>query len=367
MNRIVKTGFLFILCAFLLVGCSFDMSGVNNVVDAVKPVALSGSLKSDVIVPEDGIPVKKLDFENISFTNTESAKIYIVPSDETSVEITYPSDMENHGFRAFISEGEIEISAPKQTNFSAEKFEVTVYANIEEIEIYRNNITHFYCEQLEPYIFMLTAKSALNYVGFIKDYFEKDIMAEDGLFILPLGFKLPFNPVDFLSGSIAKYASSKEAQEFISSIIKATKDLENEGVQDSIVLGFDVFLESVKKATNSDILAALTSEDKANALIAKTKRVKFARDASEIVGMSDEEFRSIWKYTHADVLDWCKENIPNFKQGTVYNAAKRSISSDINCVYERKLDVRNPKSQSKKFYTEKALEQLKAYYLEVTA
>lgn len=135
MNRIVKTGFLFILCAFLLVGCSFDMSGVNNVVDAVKPVALSGSLKSDVIVPEDGIPVKKLDFENISFTNTEKAKIYIVPSDETRVEITYPSDMENHGFRAFISEGEIEISAPKQTNFSAEKFEVTVYANIEEIEI----------------------------------------------------------------------------------------------------------------------------------------------------------------------------------------------------------------------------------------
>ena len=111
------------------------MSGVNNVVDAVKPVALSGSLKSDVIVPEDGIPVKKLDFENISFTNTESAKIYIVPSDETRVEITYPSDMENHGFRAFISEGEIEISAPKQTNFSAEKFEVTVFANIEEIEI----------------------------------------------------------------------------------------------------------------------------------------------------------------------------------------------------------------------------------------
>ena len=251
------------------------------------------------------------------------------------------------------------INSKKRGSFSA------VQKNIEEIEIYRNNIAHFYCEQLEPYIFMLTAKSALNYVGFIKDYFGKDIMAEDGLFILPLGFKLPFNPVDFLSGSIAKYASSKEAQEFIGSIIKATEELENEGVQDSIVLGFDVFLENVKKATNSDILAALTSEDKANALITKTKRVKFARDASEIVGMSDEEFRSIWKYTHADVLAWCKENIPNFKQGAVYNAAKKSIASDINCVYERKLDVRNPKSQSKKFYTEKALEQLKAYYLEV--
>ena len=111
------------------------MSGINDVVDAVKPVVLSGSLKSDVLISADGFPVKKLDFENISFTNTENAKIYIVPSDETRVEITYPSDIENHGFRAFIKEGEIKISAPKHTNFSAEKFEVTVFANIEEIEI----------------------------------------------------------------------------------------------------------------------------------------------------------------------------------------------------------------------------------------
>ena len=133
--RFVKTVFCFILCVFLLVGCSFDMSGVNNVVDAVKPVSLSGSLKSDVIVPEDGIPVKKLDFEKISFTNTKEAKIYIVPSEETRVEVTYPSDMEEHGFRVYIKEGEIEISVPKQTNFIAEKFEVTVFANIEEIKI----------------------------------------------------------------------------------------------------------------------------------------------------------------------------------------------------------------------------------------
>ena len=118
-------------------------------------------------------------------------------------------------------------------------------------------------------------------------------MADDGLFILPLGFKLPFNPVDFLSGSIAKYASSKEAREFIGSIIRATEDLESEGVQDSIVLGFDVYLESVKKATSSDILAALTSKDEAAAYLSKTKRVRFAKDASEIVGMSDQEFRKI--------------------------------------------------------------------------
>ena len=133
--KVYKTVFCLILCAFLLVGCSFDINSINNVVDVVRPVSLSGTIKTETILSTDGFPVKKLDFENISFTNTDKAKIYIVPSEETKVEITYPSDMEDHGFRAFIREGEIEISTPKQKNFSAEKFEVTVFANIEEIEI----------------------------------------------------------------------------------------------------------------------------------------------------------------------------------------------------------------------------------------
>jgi hypothetical protein len=247
-------------------------------------------------------------------------------------------------------------NSKKPGSFSA------VQRNILEIEKYRNGIAHFYCDQLEPYIFMLTAKSALNYVSFMKEYFGKDIMADDGLFILPFGFKLPFNPVDFLSGSIAKYASSKEAREFIGSIIRATEDLESEGVQDLIVLGFDVYLESVKKATNSDILAALTSKDEAAAYLSKTKRVRFAKDASEIVGMSDQEFRKIWKYSHPQVLAWCKEHIPNFKQGPLYNAAKKSFSGDISCVYDRKLDSCNPKSQSQKFYTDDALVRIKTYF-----
>lgn len=135
MKKLLKTAFCFILCAFLLAGCSFDMSGINSAVDAVKPVTLSGALESDAFVPADGIPATKLDFEKISFTNTKEAKIYIVPSDETRVEITCPSDMEKYGFKVEIREGEINISVPKQTNFIAETFQVTVFANIEEIEI----------------------------------------------------------------------------------------------------------------------------------------------------------------------------------------------------------------------------------------
>ena len=101
------------------------------------------------------------------------------------------------------------INASEPRAFTATK------ENLLLIEEYRNNIVHYYNEQLEPYIFMLTAKSALNYVEFLKKYFSRDILQEDGLFILPLGFKLPFRPEDFITKKAAQYISSSESQKYI--------------------------------------------------------------------------------------------------------------------------------------------------------
>ncbi len=231
--------------------------------------------------------------------------------------------------------------------------------NIEEIEKYRNSITHFYCDELEPYIFMLVARSALNYVDFVKVNFGKDIMADEGLFIMPLGFKLPFRPEDFLSGTAAKYASSEEAKDFIKEIVTVIQDLQEDGIEDSIVLGFDLYLESVKKQTNSSILAAITNAEEADVSFTKVTKVKVSSDASQIVNMTDQEFRTIWKYSHPEVVSWCKENIKGFKQDQRFNNAKKSMLSDIAYVYERKLDSTNSKSASQKFYTDEALKKLK--------
>lgn len=249
------------------------------------------------------------------------------------------------------------INGKKKNSFTA------IQENILKIEDYRNGITHFYCDELEPFIFMLIARSALNYVEFIKAYFGKDIMADEGLFILPLGFKLPFRPEDFLSKNVAKYAASQEAQEFIRDIVNVISELKDNGIEDSIVLGFDIYLESVKKATNSDILAAITSADQADATIALNKKVQLSGDASQVMNMNDEQFRAIYKYTYADVVSWCRENIDGFLCSKKFQEAKRSVLDDLNCAYERRLDSRNAKSLSKTFYTDKALERIKEYYI----
>ena len=245
----------------------------------------------------------------------------------------------------------------KKNSFTAIK------KNIEAIVSYRNDIAHFYCEQLEPHIFMLVARSALNYVDFMKTFFYKDIMVDEGLFIMPLGFKLPFRPEEFLSNNVAKYAASDKAQAFIRNIVNVTQSLKDDGIEDSIVLGFDIFFESVKTASNSDILAAITSIDEANVTFAKITNIRLTNDPSaQPVKFNDEEFRKIWKHSPSALVSWCKENISGFKQGKVFNDIKKMIEGDIRYVSTRRLDISNPKSPSQKFYTDLALEKIKEEY-----
>mgnify|MGYP003303957670 CR=1 FL=1 len=272
--------------------------------------------------------------------------------------------------RSIFTEDGHTISADKALDYVTEhinnikpKSFTAVRLNIEEIEKYRNSITHFYCEELEPYVFMLVARSALNYVDFIKEHFSKDIMFDEGLFIMPLGFKLPFSPEDFLSEHATKYAASEESRAFIRDIVNVIKTLKDDGIEDSIVLGFDIYFESVKKATNSDILAAITSIDMADATFAKITNVRFTDDPNaQVFNMSDEEFRKIWKYQYADVVSWCRANIVEFKKGRHFDSIMRKIKTDIECAYTRHLDSKNTRSPSQTFYTDKALMEIKTQY-----
>ena len=235
-----------------------------------------------------------------------------------------------------------------------------VKENLKLIDEYRNNIAHYYCDHLEPYIFMLIAKAALNYVEFISEYFKRDIMKDEGLFIMPLGFKLPFKPEDFFKQNVAKYAASQEAQNFVNSVVKVISSLNEQGIADSIVLGFDVMLNSVKKVTNSDLMVAIRT-DGLGIPITKYRNIRVSSNASDEVRLTDDEFRNTWPYSHSEVVNWCKENITDFKQGKVFNAAKEAIANQAEYVFIRKLDGRKENSSSQKFYSLSALNFIKEY------
>ena len=94
---------------------------------------------------------------------------------------------------------------------------------------------------------------------------------------MPLGFKLPFRPEDFLSRKAPAYTSTEEAKRFIDKVINVIEDLDKQGVEDSIVLGFEVYMQSIKKVKNSDLIVAITqSENEADAIVTIPKRLRIS-------------------------------------------------------------------------------------------
>lgn len=242
-----------------------------------------------------------------------------------------------------------------------------VKQNLLCIENYRNNIVHYYNEQLEPYIFMLTAKAALNYVDFLKKYFSKDILAEDGLFILPLGFKLPFRPEDFLTKKAAQYVSSPESSAFIESMVHVISDLNAQGVEDTIVVGFDIYLENVKRLKNSDLLVAITSAEEADAKFAKVNKVQIT-DApnAQKVSISDEELIERYPLQYRNICEQCKEKIQGFKQNGKFNSIMKKIKANPRFAFVRRLNPNNKKSSQVTLYATNAVDEIVRIYQEGT-
>lgn len=238
--------------------------------------------------------------------------------------------------------------------------------NLLLIEKYRNNIVHYYNEQLEPYIFMLTAKSALNYVDFMKKYFHRDILAEDGLFILPLGFKLPFKPEDFLTKQAARYISSAESKEFVESMVKVITELDSKGIEDTIVIGFDIYLENVKRMKNSDLLVAITSQDSADVSFSKINKVQVTNDPNaQKVHLSDEEFVRRYPLTYSDVCSKCRDVIDEFKQSRKFNIIMAEIKNNPQFAFTRKLNPNSSKSSKTTFYAECVINEIASKYLQI--
>ena len=254
---------------------------------------------------------------------------------------------------------EAHINSQEPKSFSAVK------ENLCLIEEYRNNIVHYYNENLEPYIFMLVAKAALNYVEFVKKYFEKDILNEEGLYILPLGFKLPFRPEKFLSRREAQSISSPESRRFINSIVRVIDDLDEKGVEDTIVVGFDIYLENVKKLKNSDLRVAITNIDEADAKIAKVQKVNLSDDpCAQRVSVSDDEMLKKFPLGYKSLCEKCRKRIPGFKQGKKFNGIMKRIKQKGTCAYVRRLDPQNEDSGFKMFYSNKAIDEIKKAWLE---
>lgn len=223
--------------------------------------------------------------------------------------------------------------------------------NLTLLNEYRCSNVHFIESKLDPVVFMLISKAVLNYDIFIKKYFKKDITRDDNLIILPIGLKLPFDPVDYL-----KQSYSSAHNDYINEVINSVRELNNDGVQDSIVVGFNLVTDKVRDVKNADIIAALS--DVPNAVELR-RGVQVTDNPNAPVVRIEPDIPPL---RYADLRVQAKAKQPNIKFGTVFNHAMKKIKENKALCQVRYLDPKNKSGLKTEFYTESAVDALIQIY-----
>ena len=222
---------------------------------------------------------------------------------------------------------------------------MAVYDNLMLLNDYRCSNVHFIEDGLNPVIFMLISKAVINYDEFLKNYFKKDITKDDNLIILPVGLKLPLNPIDYLKQD---YGTANN--DFVNKVIDTIRKLQSSNVRDSIVVGFDILTASVKKIENADIIASI---DQVNGKIKLVKAVRITDDPKapairiepDLPPLTYDEFRTKIRDRRADILF-----------NSRFNQVMSEIKDNPELCQTRYLDPKHNTGTKKCFYSEKAID-----------
>jgi hypothetical protein len=129
--------------------------------------------------------------------------------------------------------------------------------NLSVLYEYRNQVAHFYIEELDPIIFSLISKNILFYSEFLRKYFKIDLCQESDLILLPIGFKRPTSPIDYISTASFNEKSSPEVKAFLQTLIDATQRLNDNKIDETIFVDFKMNLINVNRVTNADLIAGI--------------------------------------------------------------------------------------------------------------
>lgn len=167
-----------------------------------------------------------------------------------------------------------------------------IQENLNILYEYRNQVAHYYIQELDPIIFSLVSKNIIFYSNFLKKYFKIDISEQSDLVLLPIGFKRPISPIDFISAKSINEKTSIEVKSFLQSIIKASQRLKNDQIEDTIFVDFRMNLINVNRTTNADFVAGIDNARKDNLVFTvnkEPKKVMLSKEGREIILTRDRE------------------------------------------------------------------------------
>ncbi|MFW6130081.1 MAG: DUF3644 domain-containing protein [Atribacterota bacterium] len=136
------------------------------------------------------------------------------------------------------------------------------YSNYENLKVlydYRNQFAHFYAEELNIIIFSLIKKNIEFYKDFLREHFDIEISKDSELVILPIGFKKPLSPFDYISNESVLRKAPYYIKNFITKIAEASSRLEEKDIDETILVNYRINLTNEKKVKNADIVAGVNN------------------------------------------------------------------------------------------------------------
>lgn len=238
--------------------------------------------------------------------------------------------------------------------------------NLNKLYEFRCHIIHFYKDKIDTIVYSLLHKSILFYNGFIKTHFNIDLADETNLMLLPIGFKPFASPIDFLSKQSELEKSSNAVQTFIKSIVVSTERLIEEGIEDSILTGFNIALINESRIKNADIIAGITKDETESKLSISNVlgTIKVTNDDTAKRVMIEEEslFKTIYTIPYDDVVKKARQIYSDFKQNANFNRIMKEIKENPSIHRKRFLDVVNKTGIGRDFYSSEIFSELGKHY-----
>lgn len=239
--------------------------------------------------------------------------------------------------------------------------------NLETLYDYRNNVVHFYHEDLDVVVLGLLKSAVLFFVEFLEEHFDQRLDSETNLVLLPIGFQKPMSPIDFVSNRSASKDCSPEVKEFLQAIRRRSEHLLGQGIEDSIMVNYSLALISESRVKNADLVAAINNANVQPNVIAVHNVISSGTlvqdpSARPIRIVEETLYGTIFTETYSDVVRNAREKFSDFSQNARFNKIMHEIKKDPNIRTTRLLDPNNPDSSAKDFYHRRIYDELAKHY-----
>ncbi len=242
----------------------------------------------------------------------------------------------------------------------------TSYENLKLIYEYRCRIIHFYEDRIDVLLFSLLSKNVVLYYEFLLKHFAQDISNETNLHLMPIGFKRPISPIDFLSDSSEIAACPQEVKEFVKSLTDRAHAMAKDGVEDSVLMVYKMAVLNENRVKNADIIAAISKDKQMSSVVVENVlgKVEFTDDESAKKVKVEEEslYDNIYTETHQDVVNNSRRMFSGFSTNRKFNSLMKDLRGNPNFHKTRFLDIKNQAGGAKNYYTKHIYEELGKHY-----